>query len=596
MSLQKNEVETGIAHVENKEPSAGSYTIGGFQTHEEALPKGYSYNYRTIGTFVAGVLSAICGIGGFSFAAPLLGTINTALGPTVDIDWVAIVFNLTGAVSMPICGRAMDIFGRRWIVVCLAGVALVGAIVNASAQNIPSLIVGTALMGLAAPAQTCYNVILGELVPMKHRYTMGGLIFVFAGIPTAFSAAIAQGIAENTNAGWRGVYYMVVAFNAVSFCGYLVCYHPPTFEMKHGRERKVQYLKQFDFGGSALFISGLSLLLMGLLWGGSRYPWHSAAVISTIVICRVCLICFWVYEALVPLKEPLMPHRLFNKEWLAAVTCLGFAASAFYGFSIIWPQMVANMYSTNSTTINGVTSSIPGLGMGCGGMIGSVLAKGLKRTKIIMVASFLVGGTLLACMATCTPDTRGRAIALLFCGASCLGHVEVIGIAMATLLVKDQRDIGIAGQLGISFRTAISVVGTAIYTAVLSTRLGKTIPDQVPKALAAAGLPQDDIPLFISALSSGTSLSDVPGTTPKIIAVGTRAYQLASADAYRTVFYTTIAFSLLGAIASLWVPDSYQLMTGDIAARLNINSDDQPEEAVNHDNKPSQDDEQTGCS
>ncbi|OAL32577.1 hypothetical protein AYO20_07887 [Fonsecaea nubica] len=573
MSDQKNEIETGHGHVVSDHAQTHAQTanreIVGFQSHEAALPKGYYYSWRFLGTCVAGNLAAISGIGGFSFAAPILMNINSAIGPSVDITWAAIVFNLTGAVSMPVCGRAMDIFGRRWTVVCLNLLALLGSVVAATAKNVPSLIVGTALIGLAAPAQTCYNVILGELVPMKHRYTMSGVVFLFAGVPTAFSAAISQGLVQNTAAGWRSVYYMVIALNAAAFFGFLLCYHPPTFEMKHGRESKAKYVRNFDIGGSFLFIAGLSTLLMGLLWGGQRYPWKSAAVIASIVLGTVCLIALYFYESLVPLKEPLFPKHIFkNGEWLAAIAVLGLAASAFYGFSLIWPGMVSTLYATESETINNLTMSLPGLGVGTGGILGSVLAKLYKRTKILATVSFAIGGILLACLATCTPDSRSQAIGLLFCGAVCLGVVETITIAMATLLVVDQRDIGIAGNLGTCSRVSISAVCSAIYTSVLSSRLSTTIGNQVPPALTAAGLDPESIPQFITALTTGTSMNDVPGVTASIIEAGTTAYKWASSDAYRTVSLCTIAFSTIGILTCLFIPDSYKLMTGDLAARL----------------------------
>ena len=44
-----------------------------------------------------------------------------------------------------------------------------------------------------------------------------------------------------------------------------------------------------------LFVGGLILFLMGLGWGGSRYPWRSAHVIATIIVGACSLVAFVLY-------------------------------------------------------------------------------------------------------------------------------------------------------------------------------------------------------------------------------------------------------------------------------------------------------------
>ena len=66
----------------------------------------------------------------------------------------------------------------------------------------------------------------------------------------------------------------------------------------------------------------------------------------------------------------------------------------------------------------------------------------------------------------------------------------------------------------------------------------------------------------------GGNLLDIPGITERIIAIGTRAYQDASADAYNTVYLVTIAFSGIAIILTWWAPNTEDLMTGNVAATL----------------------------
>jgi hypothetical protein len=120
----------------------------------------------------------------------------------------------------------------------------------------------------------------------------------------------------------------------------------------------------------------------------------------------------------------------------------------------------------------------------------------------------------------------------------------------------------------------VSTIGSAIYTAILTNRLGKTIPTEVPPKLIAAGLPASSVKAFLSAISLGTPFTDVPGITPSIEATGIAAYKLASSHAYRTVFFSTIAFSVCCVICACFTPDVDDRMTDKVVATLHRNDEE----------------------
>lgn len=75
----------------------------------------------------------------------------------------------------------------------------------------------------------------------------------------------------------------------------LLCYFPPAFHLLHKRRSRWEQAKRMDFVGMVLFVAGLVLFLMGLGWGGQKYPWRSAHVIATIVVGACSLVAFVVY-------------------------------------------------------------------------------------------------------------------------------------------------------------------------------------------------------------------------------------------------------------------------------------------------------------
>ena len=161
-------------------------------------------------------------------------------------------------------------------------------------------------------------------------------------------------------------------------------------------------------------------------------------------------------------------------------------------------------------------------------------------------------------------------------GCFFIGWNEVICLANATIILHDQQEIGVAGGVAGSIRGAISAISLSVYTAVLSNRLPQTIATEVPPALVGAGLPASSVESFLGAITIGTpaAFQAVPGITAKIIAVGVRAYQVANAEAYRTVYLSTIAFSGLGFILSFFAANTESLMLNSVAATLHGEAED----------------------
>jgi MFS family permease len=117
-----------------------THDIHGFEIDSAALPKGYYHSRFFLGTFLATGLAIICGTAAFGFAAPLLGVINADIGPDARYTWISLVYNAVLAVFLSPVGRLSDIFGRRYFFVGGAVVAIVGSIVCATAQDIPTLV------------------------------------------------------------------------------------------------------------------------------------------------------------------------------------------------------------------------------------------------------------------------------------------------------------------------------------------------------------------------------------------------------------------------------------------------------------------------
>lgn len=161
-------------------------------------------------------------------------------------------------------GRLGDLFGRRYFLIGGQFLGLIGAIVCATAKNVPTVIGGSVLCGLAASVQLTFSFVIAELVPNKMRPTVNAGIFLTTFPFAAFGGLFAQLLIANTEKSWRWSYYLNMITCGLSVILFVFCYFPPGWESKHKGVSKMEGLKKFDYLGFVLYAGGLVLVLLGL--------------------------------------------------------------------------------------------------------------------------------------------------------------------------------------------------------------------------------------------------------------------------------------------------------------------------------------------
>lgn len=172
-----------------------------------------------------------------------------------------------------------------------------------------------------------------------------------------------------------------------------------------------------------------------------------------------------------------------------------------------------------------------------------------------MIGCMVIGTALAGAVAVGTQHNMGTTITLMALGCFFLGVVESIVQTLAGIAIDDQNDIGAAVGFSGSARSFGGALATTIYSTILANRLKTTIPALVPAPVIQAGLPPASLPALLQFFQGMLPADKVPGLTPTILAVGTDAYQTASAQAYKTCFLTSIAFCVLGLISVCFCDD-----------------------------------------
>jgi MFS family permease len=124
---------------------------------------------------------------------------------------------------------------------------VLGSIICATANSILVLIGGNVFLGSASAFQLSFSYVLQELLPMKYRYLGSGFIYPWSIAGSGFGPVIAYAFVERYSVGWRGVYWFLLAINAVALALWVGFYFPPTFQDKHreGITSKMYWVKHF---------------------------------------------------------------------------------------------------------------------------------------------------------------------------------------------------------------------------------------------------------------------------------------------------------------------------------------------------------------
>jgi predicted membrane channel-forming protein YqfA (hemolysin III family) len=67
-------------------------------------------------------------------------------------------------------------------------------------------------------------------------------------------------------------------------------------------------LKAVDFLGIFLALAGMTVVILGLTWGGKEYSWNSAQVIATLVVGTAASVAFMLWQWKGP-RYPLIPRK-----------------------------------------------------------------------------------------------------------------------------------------------------------------------------------------------------------------------------------------------------------------------------------------------
>ncbi|KAI4862838.1 MFS general substrate transporter [Hypoxylon rubiginosum] len=501
-------------------------------------------------------------------AGSVIAFIIRDLGDASIAGWIIQGPLLMQSVLSPIVGRLSDVLDRKYLAATPPLIAFVGAVISAKATSMSMLIGGGILIGATLATVSIVQAIPSEILPLKFRALANGFTFI-GGAVGGLIGSLGAGAVTNVNSGgWRYIFWMQAAFHAITAVGLFCFYWPP----KHTEYPKMSirdYVWACDPIGSALFVTGTTLMLLALDWAGGAYAWSNPHVAVPLSLGLVMIAGFAIYEWR-GRSDGLVAHVFFRKNANFAYSVFAFAVEGWIFYSAVnsvVPQIVLNLGFESdawSISVRQLSYQLPVL-FAC--LPITWYATRYKDLQAPLLFTFTVFLVVTICYATIKPTWSSAQF----------GFNVIAGIGQAgplTLLVAciqftaPHAFLSTATGLAFSARAIGGAFGSAVLNAIINGRLAGHYAAGVGAAAVSAGLPQASVPELLNALDAGTIGSGVTSATPAIWAAAIEASRWEYTHAYRLAWASIIPFLVLAIVAVALLKGVKDLMTEKVEATV----------------------------
>lgn len=491
--------------------------------HHEILPIMFAI---MAGTFLAALDQSIVGVA--------LPRITSELGGLEHLSWVVTAYLLTSTAATPLWGKISDLYGRKLIYQSAIVIFLLGSVLCGVAQDMPQLIAFRALQGIGGGGLMSIGLaIIGDIIPPRERGRYQGFFGAVFGVSAVAGPLIGGWLTDAIS--WRWIFYINVPVAALAI--FLIATRLNLRTVR--RDHSIDYL------GAALVVGSVSSLLLYLNYAGENWGWMDARSLALLAAAIALAVAFVFVE--LRAAEPIIPMRLLKNDIFTISNAFGFISGlAMFGGIIFLP-----LYFQGTIGMSPTRSGLAMLPMVVG-IFSFSITTGLLITKTGKYKIFPIVGSVLITIGLLLLSGLEVDTDYLYIALSAFVFGAGLGLTMQPMMVAVQnavpfRDMGAATSSITFTRSLGSAIGTAIFGAILNTRLA----DYLEEGFGGGG---PEIEASAEAANNIQAMRDLEEPARGIV-LG------AYTDAITDLFIVAIPFVLIGLVIAFFLRE-IPLQTG----------------------------------
>ena len=431
----------------------------GYLTHKQIL---VVMSGLMVGMFLSALDQSIVGTA--------LPRITSELGGLDKLSWVVTAYLLTATASTPLWGKISDLYGRRLMFQVAIVTFLFGSLLAGFSQNIDQLIAFRAVQGLGGGGLMALAMAtIGDVIPPRERGRYQGYFAAVFGVSSVLGPVLGGWFADGP--GWQWIFFINIPLGLAALFVTSAALRIPHVRRDHS----------IDYLGAAVVVASVTSFLLYTAWAGPELGWTSGTGLALLVAGVLLAVVFVFVERRA--AEPIIPMRLFGNSIFSVSNVFGFLIGiAMFGSMIFIPVYLQ--------VVDGMTPTESGLAMlpMVVGIFTTSIAAGRLMTRDGRYKRYPILGAAVVTVALLMLSTLDNSSPYWFAGIAMYVMGLGLGLTMQVLIVVvqnsvDRSDIGVATSSVAFFRQMGGSFGTALFGAILSSRLATHIAD------ATAGLP-----------------------------------------------------------------------------------------------------------
>jgi len=411
--------------------------------------------------------------------ATAVPSIVAEIGGFTSFPWLFSIYLLASAVTVPIYAKLADTFGRKPLILWGIGVFLLGSILCGFAWDMPSLIVFRAVQGIGAGAILPIVItMVGDIYTIEERARVQGYLASVWAIAAVAGPTLGGVFAQFDL--WRGIFFINIPLCLLA--GWMI--------WSRFHEKVERRVHRIDYAGAVLLSVSVTLLLLGVLPGGTGWAWDSPQSLAVLGAGAVLLVAFVLVERRA--AEPILPFWALSRRLLWTTNLLGFCVGAvLIGLTAYVPTFL--------TVTTGAEPIVAGLALGAltigwpaaSTIAGRVYLRVGFRTTTIVGAGLLVVSTSLLAWSAHMPSIWVAAGLCFLIGAG-------FGFASVSSLV--------AAQSSVEWSERGVVTGTQLFSRSIGQSIGAAMLGAIANAVILANGGDETVPATMEAAAGAVFL------------------------------------------------------------------------------------------